>query len=432
MPKRSVRQRRRSSGCLSALISITAVLALVLAAAVFVTEKMDLRSFIKKPDREITINEATPVPENTDNGNNLLVLDANTFSKTDVPDAVVNTPIPTPTPTPAPTATSTPEPTFNPNDPYALVRPQPQAEGLLPVFKKANTEKKQIAITLYECSGASITRDFCQMALEYGAKLTLFPLGQNVMVTNMDTVIRKCVYELGFEVENACYSYTSRLFRMTDEEMAMEIWKQNMALNYVLGADYQPHFLSVFGGNGNNDPRTHAYLKQEGYKGFAGWSVVAADVSYNDIIQTLEPGAVYYFKTNEEDGAKMKRLMETARKAGYEMVTLNELFGYEANKCEESKESVLSETLPLLENYDGAYYDLKSGYSTWAVYQLQERLCELGYLTEDSVDGVYGDGTLDAVCLFQANNGIAASGMATVQTQEILFSENAVGKNKNN
>lgn len=428
MPRRSVRQRRRSRGCLSALIGLTAMTALVLAAAVFITENMDLSRFIKTDKIKVNENVITPAPITTDDVNNSMVLNANTFSKTNVPDVVINTPIPTPTPTPAPTATPSPEPTYNPAEPYALVRPQPQEEGFLPVFKKANTERKQIAITLYECSGASITRDFCQLAMNYGAKLTLFPLGQNVLVTNMDTVLRKCVFELGFEVENACYSYTSRLFRMNDEEMAMEIWKQNMALNYVLGVDYQPNFLSVFGGNGNNDPRTHAYLKQEGYKGFAGWSVVAADVSYNDIIQTLQPGAIYYFKTNEEDAAKMERLMMTAKKGGYEMVTLNELFGYDPNHYEQVEGSVLNETLPLLENYDGDYYNLKSGYSTWAVYKLQERLCELGYLTEESVDGVYGDGTLDAVCLFQANNGIAASGMASVETQEVLYSDKAVRK----
>jgi len=118
--------------------------------------------------------------------------------------------------------------------------------------------------------------------------------------------------------------------------------------------------------------------------------------------------------------------MQTAKKAGYEMVTLNELFGYEPNKYEQVEGSVLSETLPLLENYEEDYYPLKSGYSTWAVYQLQDRLCELGYLTEESVDGVYGEGTLNAVCMFQANNGIAASGMASVETQELLFSDKAV------
>jgi len=425
MPRRSVRQRRRSQGCLSVLIGFTAVVAILLAVAVFVTEKVDLSRFIQKEIPKETV-ENTAVPQITQETDNRMVLDASTFSNVKVTDVVINTPVPTPTPTPAPTPTPTPEPTYNPDEPYALVRPFPKAEGLLPVFNKAKTEEKKIAITLNECSGASITRDFCQLAMENDAKLTLFPFGENILITNMDQVLRKCVFELGFQVENACYSYKDRLFRMSNEDMAMSIWKQNMALNYVLGVDYQPHFLSVFGGNGNNDPRTHAYLKQEGYIGFAGWTVAASDVSYNDIIQTLQPGAVYYFKTNQEDAEKLERLMQTAKKAGYEMVTLNELFGYEPNKYEQVEGSVLSETLPLLENYEEDYYPLKSGYSTWAVYQLQDRLCELGYLTEESVDGVYGEGTLNAVCMFQANNGIAASGMASVETQELLFSDKAV------
>jgi hypothetical protein len=246
------------------------------------------------------------------------------------------------------------------------------------------------------------------------------------MVPNMDEVLRKCVFELGFEVENACYNHTARLFRLNDEEMAMEIWKQNMALNYVLGVDYQPHFLSVYGGNGNNDPRTHAYLEQEGYLGIAGWTYYATGMGKDDILQSLKPGAIYYFRTSEQDMGKMEYLMQLAKRAGYKIVTLNELFGYEPNAYTRvDGASVLSETMPVLENYDGAYYTLKDGYSTWAVYKLQARLAQLGYLTSESVDGVYGEGTLNAVRMFQVNHGIAASGMADVETQKLIYSSEA-------
>lgn len=425
MPRRSVRQRRRSQGCLTTLISIMMVLALVLVAAIFVTEKYDITIPDGKKVPKATAT-AAPVSDEKETDNSSMVLNANTFSDEKIQLAAENTPVVhVPTATPVPQATATPEPTYDPNDPYALVRPQPEREGLLPVFKSANTEKKQIAITLNECSGAAITRNFCQLAMKYDAKLTLFPLGENILVTNMDVVLRKCVFELGYEVENAGYTYTSRLYRMTDEEMAMEIWKHNMALNYVLGGDYQPHFLRVFGGNGDNDPRTHAYLKQEGYLGFAGWNISGSDRTTEDLLQTLRPGNVYYFKTSESDYEKLEALMKTAKRAGYEMVTMNELFGYEENVYTEIEGSVLSEQLPLLEGYDGAYYTLRNGDSTWAVYNLQKRLSELGYLPKDSADGVYGTSTTDAVCQFQANNGIAASGMASVETQELLFSDKA-------
>ena len=103
MPRRSVRQRRRSQGCLSALISITAVVALLLVAAIFITEKMDLSRFKKVDKSEVTVeNTAVPV-KNPDEADRQMVLNANTFSKNDTAEVVVNTPIPTATP--APTAT---------------------------------------------------------------------------------------------------------------------------------------------------------------------------------------------------------------------------------------------------------------------------------------------------------------------------------------
>lgn len=429
MPRKSVRRRRRSPGCLSALISMLAVLAIVLVVAIVVTEKMDFSGIKVDEIPKTTVDADYLDPNRDDTTDHQMVLNVNTFSKTSVPEAAVNTPSPTPVPTPTPSPTPTPEPTYNPEEPYALVRPQSQGDGFLPIFNSANTDEKMIAITLSECSGAAITRKFCDLAVEYDAKLTLFPFGENILVTSMDKVLQKCVFELGFEIENAGYSYASRLYRMTDEAMAMEIWKQNMALNYVLGVDYQPHFLRVYGGNGENDPRTHAYLAQEGYLGFAGWNVIGSDMDYETMIQTLKSGNIYYFKTSEKDGEKMQMLMQVAKRAGYKMVTLNELFGYEANAYTEVAGSVLNETLPLLENYEPSYYTLRSGDCTWAVYQLQERLGALGYLPMGSADGVYGDATVGAICQFQADHGMAASGMANVETQELIFSDQVRRKN---
>ena len=71
------------------------------------------------------------------------------------------------------------------------------------------------------------------------------------------------------------------------------------------------------------------------------------------------------------------------------------------------------------------YFDIERTDKGEDVVAIQERLSELGYLPKDSADGVYGTSTTDAVCQFQANNGIAASGMASVETQELLFSDKA-------
>ena len=73
------------------------------------------------------------------------------------------------------------------------------------------------------------------------------------------------------------------------------------------------------------------------------------------------------------------------------------------------------------------YVELKLGDADSAdgiayVVYLQNRLNELGYL-RSSADGVYGSGTEAAVAAFQKNNGLEATGIADVATQEKLFSD---------
>lgn len=61
------------------------------------------------------------------------------------------------------------------------------------------------------------------------------------------------------------------------------------------------------------------------------------------------------------------------------------------------------------------------------VKKLQQRLKNLGYYT-GSVDGVYGQGTVDAVRDFQANNRLSVDGKAGKRTQEVLYGSNAKKK----
>ena len=283
----------------------------------------------------------------------------------------------TPSPSPSPDPTPSPEPTYNPDDPYGLVRPQPTEEGFLPIFNKANTEEMQIAIILDECSGSTITTRFAQEAIQHGAKLTLFPSGENVMKKGMDDVLKSCFYTYGFEIENRCYSTSAKLYTLNDTMMASEIWKQSISVSYVLGVRLHSHFLRLYGRDGENDLRTHTYLAQEGYKGIVGWTYNGSRMEEGRIGNNLAPGNIYYFKSTEPDLQRMSLLMDEARQQGYQMVTLNELFGYDTMDYEE-RANVLAEDMPELAEKI-PYYFMKTGDCTWATNLLQHRLIELGY-----------------------------------------------------
>jgi len=78
-------------------------------------------------------------------------------------------------------------------------------------------------------------------------------------------------------------------------------------------------------------------------------------------------------------------------------------------------------------NAKDPYSTLKQGDNNEQVVAMQKRLQELGYLT-GKADGIYGNGTKNAVSAFQLNNGLEATGIADRETQAVMFAEDAKKK----
>lgn len=412
MPRRAVRNSKRAMGLLSALIAVAAVVALGLVCAIVI------REWKRPPQPEATAAPESEAPDATPRAE--LILRASNYVE---PEVVRATPQPGLTATPEPT--QAPAATLDASDPYARLRPQPQAANLLPVFSKAYTDQRVIAITVDECSGAKITEEFLDAALEYRARLTLFPTGENIMKAGMPEVLRKAAFQMNCEIENRGYTAMARLFRCIDVMMVQEIWKQSVALNFVLGVKYQPHFLRVYGGVGEYDPRTHAYLAQQGYMGVAHWTVSCTGMKRSALTGKLAPGAIFAFRSTKEDLKLMTALMDAAQEAGYSMVTLNELFGYPSNSYARAEGSLLSETMPPFSYDVRDFYDLYPGEASWSVYNMQLRLARLGYMLEDDVDGIFGEQSTEAMRMFQAQIGRPASGAGDVGTLKRLYAADA-------
>lgn len=75
---------------------------------------------------------------------------------------------------------------------------------------------------------------------------------------------------------------------------------------------------------------------------------------------------------------------------------------------------------------ESAYTHLEKGSKGDAVKQLQSRLKELGFYSI-SVDGDYGNGTVTAIKSFEEYNDMEPTGIASIELQEFLFSEDAKG-----
>ncbi len=320
---------------------------------------------------------------------------------------VVATPEPTQAPTPSPAPESASQPVTNAD----RAATQPSAEpGFLPVFSHAeNTEEKIIAITVDDCFQAQNLKNIVDCAIENGGKLTLFPIGENVIRSEQSQIL-KYAWEKGMELENHTYTH-SGLYNSSDKRLAEQIYEQQMTLCHILDKEYQCHFLRPRGGDARNDQRMHMYAKQLGYYGIAHWSVDGSKGTDKQLAKGLKPGAIYLFHTTDKDWEILQRFIPWAVGKGYKLVTMNEMFGYPENETGELTTPAKGRPVPTLAPYDRVYTTLKKTAYSWYAYELQEKLIELGYLTGEP-DGVYGESCAAAVSAYQKDKGLEVTGEA--------------------
>lgn len=323
-------------------------------------------------------------------------------------------PVATSTPTPAPTPTATPATYAN-----AVYRPTAE-NGLLPVFKKSTTDERIIAITVDDCFQANNLATIVQLAIDYGGKLTIFPIGENALKEQQAATLLYA-WQNGFELENHTMTHNS-LYAISDERLAQEVFYQNLALSKILGVEYQAHFLRPRGGDARNDQRMQAYAAQMGYYGIAHWSYSGSEksVTESSLQKSLQPGAIYLFHTTDTDLKRLQYFIPYAVSQGYRLVTLNEMFGYPENETAPLTEPIEGRTPPALEPYTPLPVTYKKTTYDHGVIALQEQLIALGYLNgeaEGAADGVYGAACVSAVSRFQSDHGMTVTGEADPDTQ---------------
>ena len=331
-----------------------------------------------------------------------------------------DTPEPTeaPEPTPAPKAAAEPDEAPVSDADRAATRPEPTAEGFLPVFSKADTEEKIIAITVDDCFQAQNLRNIVDCALENDGKLTIFPIGENVIKAEQSEVL-KYAWEKGMELENHTFTH-SGLYNSSDKRLAEQIYEQQMTLCYILDKEYQCHFLRPRGGDARNDQRMHAYARQMGYYGIAHWCVDGSRSDDKQLAKGLKPGAIFLFHTTDNDWSILERFIPWATQKGYKLVTLNEMFGYPENETSELASPAKGRPVPTLAPDERVYTTRKKTSYSWYAYELQEKLIELGYLTGEP-DGVYGEDCAAAVSAYQKDNGLEVTGEADPELLEELL-----------
>ena len=206
------------------------------------------------------------------------------------------------------------------------LRPQAEREGLLPIFYQANTEEKRVAITVDGLGDIKNVNQILDAAGEYGAKITFFPTGDEIM---SHASLWSAAILGGHEIENHTNA-NSRLALLGEDAKAEEIALQTAKLRDVIGGEYSAHFLRTNNLEDDTDPVLHAILTENGYYGIARWAQMTPAA-----FDAIRPGQILCYMANDAGVQALTAAMRTLSENGYQMVTLNALFEYPENLVSE-------------------------------------------------------------------------------------------------
>lgn len=212
----------------------------------------------------------------------------------------------------------TQENTFSPEE----LRPLPEEEGLLPVFRRANTNEKIVAIVVDTFDSAQNIDTLLGLAGTFGAKITFVPTGVELKQYPNSWVN---VAFAGHEIENHTLDNT-RLSTLADEDKAENILEQTEILKSYIGQHYMPHFLSTNDLEDDADPFLHSWLQGSGYMGIIRW-----DERMPSSFDKVQPGAILNYPLTDAGLKALSNAIPVLEENGYRMVTMNELFMYPDN-----------------------------------------------------------------------------------------------------
>ncbi len=209
------------------------------------------------------------------------------------------------------------------NAPVLNLRPTPAADGLLPVFDSANTDKMRVCIVVVGGGGGeSELRSLGALCEANSAKITLFPTGVELNQNRDDW---SAMALAGHQIENHTYD-NQTLVGASAEDMAGQIGAQTIILREMLGDDYQPHFLMTNDFGIEQDPTLNKYLSDNGYLGIVR-GTFAAQGSY----EYVEAGQIMVYSLSAAGIKELRDALPAIGLKGYEMVTLNDMFEYPDN-----------------------------------------------------------------------------------------------------
>ena len=191
------------------------------------------------------------------------------------------------------------------------------------VINHGSRESKKIAITMDDVYEREWVWKAAELCREYGITMTFFPIGINLKEEDRDNWI--AVLDGGNEIGS--HSYSHHTFRDIESYTALsQLGKFQERLDRVLSFHYQvrwfrPPYGKVRGSNVFRAIRTF------GYDHGVRWDV--SETNAAKALPKVRNGSILLYHARKRDYTCLTELIPRLLEAGFEPVTMSELFGFD-------------------------------------------------------------------------------------------------------
>ncbi len=205
-------------------------------------------------------------------------------------------------------------------------------ETILQDFKLSHGDRnsKKIAITVDDCYKSAkefVVRDV-ELCKQYNIHMTFFPLVYTGFLEEQYRDIWQSVLDAGCEIGSHTYSHKAMRNRDYWGKIGcMGRWQE--ALDKTLGYHYETRWLrppyGEVGDHGSTKAVTKA-IRDYGYTHYVHWDV-SETKDLKKAMKNVQGGSILLFHAKKKDTAFLEKLIPMLLEAGYEPVTVSELFG---------------------------------------------------------------------------------------------------------
>ena len=196
-------------------------------------------------------------------------------------------------------------------------------------------ESNKIAITMDDMHDRQWAWKTVELCRQYGITMTFFPIGSNLHEEDRENWQK--LLDAGCEIGNHTM-YHESLPLQTDGEIVYSMLFFQQCLDQTLGYHYEVRWLRPPFGNLQNASGSMydvmQILKKIGYGHAILWDVSEMNSAEKALSETRN-GSILLFHAREDDYKCLEKLIPMLLEAGFEPVTVSELFGFDPPETSE-------------------------------------------------------------------------------------------------